>query len=549
MNVEKISKQVSINKNDIDGRIEYLDENRIEGWAFNKLSPKEKIEIEVISGSNKFKFIADQFRIDLHNAGIDDGFHAFVYHFPSQISRDEINKTKIFAKLYNTEIRFTNNALQMISARSVDDNIDLIKAVKQKTKKTILDALTKQYTSVSSFDKIETGNKYQTIELGTESLKGFRENREFCLKGIDFKQKKVLDLGSNLGEISRLARSLGAEMVDGFEYDPYFIHIANLINSYNDVTRVSFFQRDITDKAVYQGQYDIVLAFSVFTYVCNNIEQISNITNEMFILETHNIEENWEDLYIKPILSFFPYYCVYATTDWGANIEGERMMIAFSKEKYTLEKFIFSRAQHFRWPSKYVKLIDLEKSEFSFSRKFIEWLKLKKAEKNLREVVNDELENVLDFKKMPDYKDSIWGISYWLYFLKGYFEYCEAGEVVQSNAYLVFYKELAQDTMYDPPLVDIINDDEKLIERIQFRYREVDIILNSKLEVAEIEPVLIFNPGYENKNISFYTTLSNERNSCSDIDGYHRIMSSLIFDKKNAPYMSIMFPFSPGYII
>ena len=70
----------------------------------------------------------------------------------------------------------------------------------------------------------------------------------------------MLDLGSNLGELGRAARERGARVVDGFELDPVFCKLAQLINVSRDVTRVSFYRRDIGDRSAYTEPYDIVLA-------------------------------------------------------------------------------------------------------------------------------------------------------------------------------------------------------------------------------------------------------------------------------------------------
>src|SRR5688572_17711311 len=103
----------------------------------------------------------------------------------------------------------------------------------------ILKSLQQPYFSQSCKDKIRTDNHYQSVHLDGIPTPGVRTSRKEFLDQIDFRNRRVLDLGSNLGEISRAARERGASAVDGFEYDPYFIEIANLVNSYNNVSRVS----------------------------------------------------------------------------------------------------------------------------------------------------------------------------------------------------------------------------------------------------------------------------------------------------------------------
>src|SRR5216683_944855 len=105
-----------------------------------------------------------------------------------------------------------------------------VPTVKQDLKKLILEGLKRTYTS-SGKDGIKTGNHYQSVTLGDERTNGFRSDRGAFLDQIDFRGKRVLDLGANLGEISRAARARGAAVVDGFEYDTFFLEIAQLINA------------------------------------------------------------------------------------------------------------------------------------------------------------------------------------------------------------------------------------------------------------------------------------------------------------------------------
>src|SRR5690348_5988972 len=103
----------------------------------------------------------------------------------------------------------------------------------------LTEALEAQYTSESCQERIQTGNHYQSVKLGAQQSSGFRTDRAEFLDQIKFTNAKVLDLGSNLGELSRAARARGAWLVDGLEYDPFFIETAQLLNTYNSTTRVS----------------------------------------------------------------------------------------------------------------------------------------------------------------------------------------------------------------------------------------------------------------------------------------------------------------------
>jgi SAM-dependent methyltransferase len=207
--------------------------------------------------------------------------------------------------------------------------------IKKEFKELILRCLSANYMGESCKDGIKTLNHYQSVALGEIQTTGVRTDRSKFLDQIDLQGKRVLDLGSNLGEVSRAARVRGACLVDGFEYDQYFVEIANLINAYNGTTRVSFYQRDITDPLVYDEHYDVVLAFSVFVYIHPVLEQIASITDQLLVLETHKLEGNLDSYYLKPVLQYFPCYRILGESEWMADHgdSGKRAIIAFAKEE------------------------------------------------------------------------------------------------------------------------------------------------------------------------------------------------------------------------
>jgi SAM-dependent methyltransferase len=203
----------------------------------------------------------------------------------------------------------------------------------------ILRGLRTRYTSESCQDGIQTGNHYQSVLLGDARTEGFRTAREEFLDRIPFAGKKVLDLGSNLGELSRAARARGAAVVDGFESDPFFVELANAINAHNDVTRVSFFERDITDPSVYNEEYDIVLAFSVFTYISGVLDAIARVTREVIVIETHKLDDNLRG-YVAPAAKFFPSWKQLGVSEWSSAspAEGTRAVLAFARTPDALER-------------------------------------------------------------------------------------------------------------------------------------------------------------------------------------------------------------------
>jgi SAM-dependent methyltransferase len=215
-----------------------------------------------------------------------------------------------------------------VTLPSIDDQL----------KQLILEALTFPYVSSSCKDAIETGNHYQSVVLGQVRTQGFRSDRSEFLDLISFEGKKVLDLGSNLGEVSRAVRNRGACLVDGFEYDPFFVEIAYALNALNRTTRVSFYECDMTDPSVYRESYDVVLAFSVAHYVYPILAHVAPITKTLFIVETHRLQGNLESVYVKNVTHFFPAYRILGYSDWSVSNDegGQRAVIAFARTEEVL---------------------------------------------------------------------------------------------------------------------------------------------------------------------------------------------------------------------
>jgi SAM-dependent methyltransferase len=202
----------------------------------------------------------------------------------------------------------------------------------------IIQALSTDYMSSSCHEGIRTGNHYQSIILGDTRTTGFRTDRAAFLNMIDFRDRKVLDLGSNLGEVSRASRARGACLVDGFEYDPFFIETANMINAYNGTTRVSFYENDITDPSVYRETYDIVLCLSVYVYIAEIVSQVASVTDQAVVLETHRLDDRGDAFYIDSFSRHFPVYRHLGESEWGlphADTE-RRSVIAFARSESCL---------------------------------------------------------------------------------------------------------------------------------------------------------------------------------------------------------------------
>ncbi len=415
----------------------------------------------------------------------------------------------------------------------------IIPSVKSKLKELILESLNIKYTSESCQDQILTGNNYQSISLGDFQTAGFRTNRAEILDMVNFKNKKVLDLGSNFGEMSRSARSRGAYLVDGFEYDPFFIEIANMINSYNNITRVSFYKRDITTSNTFNENYDIVCAFSVFTYIQNIFDKIAEVTNELFILETHQLSNNFESVYLKNILPHFKYYRFLGNTDWGTNknLDEHRAIIAFAKNQDVFSHALFENQIKCLLNDGYKGNLDLKNSNFKYLNIFLNKYSepLKEGSDCALEFANKLILSVRECSKLSDYCHGLDGWIYWTFLLKGYIEFLKTNEVTPLNCYVVFLRKYYEDTQFDVTFGKIISEDTNLLPRIALRFQAMNDFQRG--DFSRVHPIYLFNP---TKNIERFSLLENgstKKFSCSHIDGYHRIFAAKFFNLDNLPFI------------
>lgn len=203
-------------------------------------------------------------------------------------------------------------------------------------------SLAKSYMSESPFQATLTTNSYQTLALTGLDTPGFRSSRAAFLDAVNFQGARVLDLGSNLGEISRGARERGARLVDGYEYDPFFVEVASAVNVLRDTTRTSFFRRDITRSDVYVEPYDIVIAFSVFVYIKDVLGDIAARTNGILLFETHRLEGNLDATYVEPIRRHFPAWRLIGNSEWGTQHDpaDQRAVIAFAENDQLLDRYL-----------------------------------------------------------------------------------------------------------------------------------------------------------------------------------------------------------------
>lgn len=420
-----------------------------------------------------------------------------------------------------------------------------VPTIKPALKKVILDALNARYTSQSSMDRVETGNHYQSISLGEDQTVGFRSGREALLDRVDFRGKRVLDLGANLGEISRAARGRGARLVDGFEYDSFFVEVADAINAFNGTDRVSFYQRDITDETIYTEHYDIVLALSVFIYVREVLPTIAEITDGALVLETHHLEHNLESIYLEPIGRYFAHHVILGGSEWGsaANHSGERAVIAFAKTDEALRRHVLGigpPGMHFRAGRRPgtepdIRMVDVMRTPW-YDRFFAKF-GLASAEQTLAAIEGTDV-NLRSLAQNGTNVTNLGDWAYWLVYLKGALESATRSRVDAGN---IYYDLLGDYGNPDPGRSADVGDADRRRELVCRRFDDFNRYRVDPLAPDVTTPIqLVVTDGpptpSETRGVKLvYESGREVPVETTTIDGYHRLFLARLFGHKAIP--------------
>jgi hypothetical protein len=401
-------------------------------------------------------------------------------------------------------------------------------------------ALLLPYTSESGEERILTGNHYQSVMLAGERRGGFRAPRSDILDCLRFEGKTVLDLGSNLGEISREARARGAALVDGFEHDPFFVEVAQAFNALNDVTRVSFFRRDVTDPSVFTQPYDVVLAFSVWVYAREVLDRLAEITGQVLVVETHKLDDNLESEYIEPITRHFPYYAFLGETEWSAHGDEtlRRAVIAFAKTRAALMEGLTEPVVVHCWGGVDTRDTEETRRVDSFRTpwydEFFSTFAFDSPQALLEAVGAMELD-VDALARLPS-GVSNYSWPYWLLFVKGYLQYRAAG-LEDANVYIDYLLRFFGPLGGDPGLASELTDAARAAERVEWRFRAMEVFeLASEGTEPEVDPVLVVSRRWPSRDAkAVYEAGSSMPVEASLLDGYHRLFAARLFGVRYVP--------------
>ena len=406
------------------------------------------------------------------------------------------------------------------------------------------------YVSESSKDGIKTENRYQSVRIGDLETAGVRSLRDGFMDQVDFTDKRVLDLGSNLGELSRGARARGASLVDGFEYDPFFVELARAIDTYGQVTRVSYHERDITDPSAYDDRYDVVLAFSVFVYIEPVLDQIARITDELLLLETHRLEDNLEDYYVRVVGRHFPHYAILGESDWDVRLGGEgdrRAVVAFAKDEPTLLAALREpgagegvpnamRAAVAHRPGRRAEprllQVDLTRPpREALQQRFFMMFRFDALDELLEAVDRMEVDVDALAKSREIRNLGAEGWVYWFLFTKGYVQYLEAGSIGEGNVYFDYLFGHYVEQGHDPGALWQLAEHDLAVERVARRYRDLDALRKEAAQGPEppaaTKPVRITVGDWpRDPPLHVYQAGSDGPLPVRHIDGWHRLCSA-----------------------
>jgi hypothetical protein len=425
-----------------------------------------------------------------------------------------------------------------------------VPSLKSELRELIARYLELYYVSESCKDGINTENRYQSVHLGELEVSGVRSLRDAFLDQVDFAGKKVLDLGSNLGELSRGARERGASLVDGFEYDPFFVELATAIDAYGQISRVSHHRRDITDPSVYRDHYDIVLAFSVFVYIEPILEQVAGVTDELLLLETHKLEDNLEDYYVRVVGRHFPHYAILGESDWDVRLGGEgdrRAIVAFAKDESTLlgalrepapasapPNVLRAAVAHRPGRGAAPRLLDLDLARpprEALQQRFFMMFRFDALDELFDAIDRIEID-VDTLAKSREIKNlGAEGWVYWFLFTKGYIQYSKSSEIGEGNVYFDYLVRHYLDQGHDPSAAWDLTDHGLAVERVARRYRDFDQVRADAGKSAEpapnTKPVRVtVSDTPRDPPLQVYEVGADRPLPVRHIDGWHRLCSA-----------------------
>ena len=399
----------------------------------------------------------------------------------------------------------------------------------QKTMQQALEsALSERITSESPHQI--TGNAYQSVRFGDDVRGGFRASRPNLFAGFPIEGRSVCDLGANLGEIARDLRRSGAAFVDAYEYDQFFTQLARYISAYNGITDVNHIQADVSQTGFMRRKYDVCVGLSAYSFMGKAIDYICEQTNELMIIETHEVGKDWYARYVAPISRHFAHWCCFGVVAHGAQMEDKRRLwLAFSK--HDMQGIYLQRADAIA-PGEGAVEIDLSKSKLGFLDQVKAVLRPGEdplSEASLR-LCADRLEQAEQKLRSGGHVGlSMSGEPYWLSLLLGLAEFERDGDVDADGTYLRWMRRGIEAGKIDPGLRPLLSDPAELAAKVRGRLSALNNALRER-NVRSMGIPIIYNAVPDHPDLKDWSGLKTLRLSGSGadirtpaVDGHHRI--------------------------
>ncbi len=317
-----------------------------------------------------------------------------------------------------------------------------------------------------------------------------------------------------------MARRCGASLVDGIEFDDYFVRIAQLINAYRGTSRVSFTQGDLTKADTFSDIYDVALTFSVFPYIVGNLERLHAVVRQAIILETHDVSASLADTYVKPLSRYFLYHSFVGFTDFGHG-QGKRAVILFAKDAGALAPGGLLNST-----------LDLNQAEFSFVNPML--TAAERIAPSGARTLADIRRVVSEIGDVPyDMHELTGGLTYWLRMMKGFLHARDTGILSMNNPYVQTLRSALRLQGFDATLTTELASEDLMLDRVRRRFEDIERTGRGEplIDPVTVKVDLTDELGrYRVRNGVTGVSLA-----AREIDGYHRVFWAKFFNVPTIP--------------
>ncbi len=126
------------------------------------------------------------------------------------------------------------------------------------------------------------------------------------------------------------------------------------------------------------------------------------------------------------------------------------------------------------------------------------------------------------------------GWVYWTYYLKGYADYLEAGDVSDHNSYFTCLPIIFAKKTFDAKLGPLVDDPRERQNLVRERYRVGDYFASGAMDF--IDPVVVIGGHQNDIDFQLYD-MDGRAVQCSALDGIHRLFWAVFHGLESFPYL------------